>query len=62
MHYQGKTTRELAELLETSDSRASLLSNGKASLKLDQFFLVADWLDVPMNELRNGFRLIPSAS
>lgn len=62
MYYQGKTTKELAELLDTNESRASLLRNGKAELKLNQFFLIADWLGVSMQELRAGFKLVPMAA
>lgn len=62
MYYQGKSTKELAKLLEVSESRASLLRNGKSELKLNQFFIIADWLQVPMNELRAGFQLVPKAA
>ncbi|MFW0169261.1 helix-turn-helix domain-containing protein [Rothia sp. P4278] len=62
MHYQGKTTKELAELLEVSEPRASMIRNGKADIKLDQFFTIADWLKVPMRDLRNGFELTPIAA
>ncbi|WP_237223534.1 helix-turn-helix domain-containing protein [Rothia nasimurium] len=59
MYFQGKSTKDLAELLEVSESRASLLRNGKSELKLNQFFIIADWLQVSMNELRAGFQLVP---
>lgn len=62
MHYQSKTTKELAELLEVSEPRASMIRNGKADIKLDQFFTIADWLKVSMQDLRNGFELIPVAA
>lgn len=62
MYYQGKTTKELAELLDTNESRASLLRNGKADLKLNQFFLIADWLNVSTQELRAGFKMVPIAA
>lgn len=59
MYFQGKSTKDLAKLLEVSESRASLLRNGKSELKLNQFFIIADWLQVSMNELRTGFQLVP---
>lgn len=62
MFSQGKTNKELAQLLKVTEPRASLIRSGKAELKLDQFFLVADWLGVSMSDLRNGFELVPKAA
>lgn len=62
MFNQGKTNKELAQLLKVTEPRASLIRSGKAELKLDQFFLVADWLGVSMTDLRNGFELVPKAA
>lgn len=62
MHLQGKSNKELASLLEVTEPRASLLRTGKADLKLDQFFTVADWLEVSPTDLRNGFELVAKAA
>ena len=61
MEYREKTNKELAELLEVSESRASLLRNGKADLRIDQLYAVAGWLGYGTDDLARGLVLVPAS-
>lgn len=60
MSYQGKSNKELAQILEVSESRASLLRNGKADMRIDQLYTVAEWLGFTTDELARGLILVPA--
>lgn len=62
MKFQGKSNKELAELLNTSESRASLLRNGKAELDVPQLYTVAHWLGYSTDDLARGLELVPAAA
>ncbi len=60
MSYQGKSNKELAKILEVSESRASLLRNGKADMRIDQLYAVSEWLGFTTDELARGLVLVPA--
>lgn len=60
MSYQGKSNKELAQILEVSESRASLLRNGKADMRIDQLYAVSEWLGFTTDELARGLILVPA--
>ena len=61
MKHQGKNNKDLAELLEVSEPRASLLRNGKADMRIEQLYKVAEWLGFTTDELALGLRLVPAS-
>lgn len=60
--YSGITNKELADMLNVSESRMSLLMNGKAAFSIEQLFTLADYFGVTPSQLRDGFQLVPMAA
>lgn len=60
--YSGITNKELAAMLNVSESRMSLLMNGKAAFSIEQLFTLADYFEVTPSQLRDGFQLVPMAA
>jgi BetR domain. len=51
MARQHKTSQDLADVLSISQSSASRRMNGQVPIDLDEVYLVAQWLDVPLSTL-----------
>lgn len=61
MYTQGKSTNELANVLGVSQSAASLIRNGKTAIKVEQLYIISEWLHVSTDELHRGFHLVSAA-
>lgn len=61
MFEQGKSNKDLANLIGVTETHAAKIRNGKASLQMEELFQVAKWLNVKTDELAEGFILIPAS-
>lgn len=59
MSDQGKSQKELAQLIGTSANRASAIINGKAVVQIDELYRIARWLGVTVDQLCRGFEVTP---